>query len=163
MSPWLEFILFSILAATAVGVVVLRHLFAVVMLGGVFSLVTASLFVVLDYSKGTPVSLAQAKELAVPVIAYGAFVNEIVHFVIVGFAVFLLVAVLLMAGREGWRGMSLGTEGVTLPTGPVGRRLSGSHVRRDLSPGCDAGTASRGPSRSMSRVPAGSRADWRCR
>lgn len=51
----------------------------------------SSLFVVLDYSKGTPVSLAQAKELAVPVIAYGAFVNEIVHFVIVGFAVFLLV------------------------------------------------------------------------
>ena len=48
MSPWLEFILFSILAATAVGVVVLRHLFAVVMLGGVFSLVTAGLFVVLD-------------------------------------------------------------------------------------------------------------------
>jgi large conductance mechanosensitive channel len=51
----------------------------------------SSLFVVLDHSKGTPVSLAQAKELAVPVIAYGAFINEIVHFVIVGFAVFLLV------------------------------------------------------------------------
>jgi large conductance mechanosensitive channel len=44
----------------------------------------SSLFVVLDYSKGTPVSLAQAKELGVPVVAYGAFV-------IVGFAVFLLV------------------------------------------------------------------------
>jgi large conductance mechanosensitive channel len=51
----------------------------------------SSLFVVLDYSKGTPVSLAQAKELGVPVIAYGQFVNEIVHFLIVGFAVFLLV------------------------------------------------------------------------
>lgn len=48
MSPWLDFVLFSILAVTAVGVVVLRHLFAVVMLGGVFSLVTAGLFVVLD-------------------------------------------------------------------------------------------------------------------
>jgi len=48
MSPWLDFVLFSILAATAVGVVMLRHLFAVVMLGGVFSLVTAGLFVVLD-------------------------------------------------------------------------------------------------------------------
>jgi multicomponent Na+:H+ antiporter subunit B len=48
MSPWLDFVLFSILAATAVGVVVLRHLFAVVMLGGVFSLVTAGLFVVMD-------------------------------------------------------------------------------------------------------------------
>jgi uncharacterized MnhB-related membrane protein len=48
MSPWLDFALFSILAATAVGIVVLRHLFAVVMLGGVFSLVTSSLFVVMD-------------------------------------------------------------------------------------------------------------------
>jgi multicomponent Na+:H+ antiporter subunit B len=48
MSPWLDFVLFSILAATAIGVVVLRHLFAVVMLGGVFSLVTAGLFVVMD-------------------------------------------------------------------------------------------------------------------
>jgi large conductance mechanosensitive channel len=27
----------------------------------------------------------------VPVIAYGAFINEVVHFLIVGFAVFLLV------------------------------------------------------------------------
>jgi len=48
MSPWLDFVMLSILAATAVGVVVLRHLFAVVMLGGVFSLVTAALFVVMD-------------------------------------------------------------------------------------------------------------------
>lgn len=48
MSPWLDFAMLSILAATAVGVVVLRHLFAVVMLGGVFSMVTAGLFVVMD-------------------------------------------------------------------------------------------------------------------
>jgi multicomponent Na+:H+ antiporter subunit B len=48
MSPWLDFALFSILAATAVGIVMLRHLFAVVMLGGVFSLVTSGLFVVMD-------------------------------------------------------------------------------------------------------------------
>ena len=51
----------------------------------------SSLFTVLDRSKGVPVSLAQAKEMGVPVIAYGAFINEIVHFVIVAFAVFLLV------------------------------------------------------------------------
>ena len=51
----------------------------------------SSLFVVLDRSKGIPASLAQAKELGVPVIAYGAFLNEVVNFVIVGFAVFLLV------------------------------------------------------------------------
>lgn len=51
----------------------------------------ASLFTVLEHSKGTPASLAQAKELGVPVVAYGAFVNEVVNFLIVGFAVFLLV------------------------------------------------------------------------
>lgn len=51
----------------------------------------SSLFVLLDRSKGIPQSLAQAKELGVPVIAYGSFINEIVHFLIVGFAVFLLV------------------------------------------------------------------------
>ena len=51
----------------------------------------SSLFVILDYAKGTPASLAQAKELGVPVVAYGQFVNELVHFLIVGFAVFLLV------------------------------------------------------------------------
>jgi large conductance mechanosensitive channel len=51
----------------------------------------SSLFTVLDSSKGTPASLAQAKELGVPVLAYGAFINEIVNFIIVGFAVFLLV------------------------------------------------------------------------
>ena len=51
----------------------------------------SSLFVILDHSKGTPASLAQAKEMGVPVIAYGSFINEVVNFLIVGFAVFLLV------------------------------------------------------------------------
>jgi large conductance mechanosensitive channel len=50
-----------------------------------------SLFVVLDPSKGTPVSLAEAKAAGIPVIAYGAFINEIINFLLVGFAVFLLV------------------------------------------------------------------------
>lgn len=51
----------------------------------------SSLFVVLDSAKGVPASLADAKTQGVPVIAYGAFLNEIVNFVIVAFAVFLLV------------------------------------------------------------------------
>jgi large conductance mechanosensitive channel len=51
----------------------------------------SSLFVTLDTSQGAPISLAQARELGVPVIAYGAFINEVVHFLIIGFAVFLLV------------------------------------------------------------------------
>jgi large conductance mechanosensitive channel len=57
-------------------------------LGGVdFS----SLFIVLDHTKGTPASLAEAKTAGVPVIAYGAFINEIINFLIVAFAMFLLV------------------------------------------------------------------------
>ena len=51
----------------------------------------SSLFVILDSTKGTPASLAEAKTLGVPVIAYGAFLNDIVNFVIVAFAVFLIV------------------------------------------------------------------------
>jgi large conductance mechanosensitive channel len=57
-------------------------------LGGVdFS----SLFIVLDHAKGTPASLAEAKTAGVPVIAYGAFLNEVINFLIVAFAMFLLV------------------------------------------------------------------------
>jgi large conductance mechanosensitive channel len=51
----------------------------------------SSLFYVLDASKGIPVSLADAKAKGVPVIAYGQFVNDIIAFLIVGFAVFMLV------------------------------------------------------------------------
>ncbi|HUE88175.1 MAG TPA: large conductance mechanosensitive channel protein MscL [Vicinamibacterales bacterium] len=51
----------------------------------------SSLFVVLDRSRGIPASLAQAREAAIPVLAYGAFLNEVVQFLIVGFAVFLVV------------------------------------------------------------------------
>jgi large conductance mechanosensitive channel len=51
----------------------------------------SSLFVVLDQSRGLPASLADARTQGVPVIAYGAFLNEVVSFVIVAFAVFLLV------------------------------------------------------------------------
>lgn len=51
----------------------------------------SSLFVVLDRSKGVPASLEAAKTAGVPVIAYGAFLNEVISFVIVAFAVFLIV------------------------------------------------------------------------
>jgi large conductance mechanosensitive channel len=58
------------------------------LLGGVdFS----SLFIVLDHSKGTPASLAAAKAAGVPVIAYGAFINDVVNFLIIAFAIFLLI------------------------------------------------------------------------
>ncbi len=51
----------------------------------------ASLFVVLDHSKGVPISLADAKTKGIPVIAYGQFFNDIVNFVIVAFVIFLLI------------------------------------------------------------------------
>jgi len=51
----------------------------------------SALFWVLDRAKGLPVSLADAKAKGIPVVAYGQFVNEIVSFVIVALAVFLLV------------------------------------------------------------------------
>jgi large conductance mechanosensitive channel len=51
----------------------------------------SSLFTVLDTSKGVPASLAQAKELGVPVIAYGQLINDLVNFLIVALAVFVMV------------------------------------------------------------------------
>lgn len=51
----------------------------------------ASLFVVLDSSKGVPLSLADAKTKGVPVVAYGAFINDLVNFVIIAFVIFLLI------------------------------------------------------------------------
>jgi len=58
------------------------------LLGGVdFS----SLFVVLDRAKGIPASLAEAKDKGIPVVAYGQLLNEIITFLIVAAAVFLVV------------------------------------------------------------------------
>ncbi len=51
----------------------------------------SSLFFVLDRSGELPASLLEAKERGVPVIAYGQLINDVISFLIVGFAVFLLV------------------------------------------------------------------------
>lgn len=51
----------------------------------------ASLFLVLDHSKSAPASLADAKAKGIPVIAYGAFINDIVNFVIIAFVIFLII------------------------------------------------------------------------
>ena len=53
----------------------------------------SSLFFVLDHSKGQPLSLADAKTKAIPVVAYGAFINDIVNFLIIAFVIFLLVKI----------------------------------------------------------------------
>ena len=51
----------------------------------------SSLFLVLDSAKGIPASLAEAKEKGIPVITYGQFLNDIIGFLIVALAVFVLV------------------------------------------------------------------------
>jgi large conductance mechanosensitive channel len=51
----------------------------------------ASLFYVLDSTRGIPASLAEAKTQGVPVIAYGQLITDIINFVIIAFAVFLVV------------------------------------------------------------------------
>ena len=51
----------------------------------------ASLFYVLDASKGVPASLADAKAKGVPVIAYGQFLNDVINFLIIAFVIFLVV------------------------------------------------------------------------
>lgn len=51
----------------------------------------SSLFFALDSAKGIPASLADAKAKGIPVIAYGQFINDIIGFLIVALAVFILV------------------------------------------------------------------------
>jgi large conductance mechanosensitive channel len=51
----------------------------------------SSLFIVLDSAKGIPASLADAKTRGIPVVAYGAFLNDVVTFVIIAFAIFMIV------------------------------------------------------------------------
>lgn len=51
----------------------------------------ASLFYVLDRSKGIPPSLEVAKAQGIPVITYGQLINDFMTFLIVAFAVFVIV------------------------------------------------------------------------
>ena len=51
----------------------------------------SALFIVLDRAKGIPASLADAKAKGIPIIAYGAFLNDVVNFLIVAFAALFLV------------------------------------------------------------------------
>jgi large conductance mechanosensitive channel len=51
----------------------------------------ASLFYVLDSSRGVPASLADAKAKGIPIIAYGQLFNDMINFLIVAAAVFVMV------------------------------------------------------------------------
>jgi large conductance mechanosensitive channel len=60
----------------------------------------ASMFFVLDKSKGLPASLVDAKAKGIPVIAYGAFINDIVNFVIIALVIFLLIKIVNSIRRK---------------------------------------------------------------
>jgi len=45
----------------------------------------------IDLSHQHPASLAEAKQKGLPVITYGAFINDVVSFVVVAFVVFLII------------------------------------------------------------------------
>ena len=60
----------------------------------------ANLFFVLNHDKGDPASLADAKAKGVPVIAYGAFINDIVNFLIIAFVIFLVVKIVNAIRRK---------------------------------------------------------------
>ena len=50
-----------------------------------------NLFYVLDSSRGVPASVAEAKAKSVPIIMYGQLITDIINFLIISFAVFLVV------------------------------------------------------------------------
>ena len=58
----------------------------------------SSLFI--DLSGQRPISLADAQLKGLPVIAYGAFFNEIVTFIIIAFVVFLIIKAVNKTRRE---------------------------------------------------------------
>ena len=49
------------------------------------------LFYVLDSSRGVPASVEEARTNGVPVITYGQLITDIINFLIIAFAVFLIV------------------------------------------------------------------------
>ncbi len=51
----------------------------------------SSMFYVLDKADGIPASLADAKEKGIPVVAYGQLVTDILNFLIIAFAIFMIV------------------------------------------------------------------------
>ena len=84
----------AVIIAVAFGKIITSLVDGIIMppIGLLFGKVDfASLFLVLDKSKGIPISLADAKAKGIPVVAYGAFINDIVNFVIVALVIFLVV------------------------------------------------------------------------
>ena len=55
---------------------------------------------IIDLSGQHPATLAEAKAKALPVIAYGAFLNDVIGFLIVAFVIFLIVKAVNRRKRE---------------------------------------------------------------
>ncbi len=55
---------------------------------------------IIDLSGQHPATLAEAKAKGLPVIAYGAFINDVIAFIIVAFVVFLIVKAVNSRKRE---------------------------------------------------------------
>lgn len=55
---------------------------------------------IIDLSGQHPATLAEAKGKGLPVIAYGAFLNDVIIFLIVAFVVFMIVKAVNKAKRE---------------------------------------------------------------
>lgn len=55
---------------------------------------------IIDLSGQHPATLAEAKDKGLPVIAYGAFINDVVSFLIVAFVIFLIVKAAAKASRK---------------------------------------------------------------
>ena len=50
-----------------------------------------NMFYVLDSSRGIPASVADAKAKSIPIIMYGQLITDFINFLIIAFAVFLMV------------------------------------------------------------------------
>lgn len=84
----------AVILATAFGKIVTTVVDSIIMppIGQLLGKVDfASLFYVLDASKGTPVSLADAKTKGIPVVAYGQLINDLINFLIIALVVFLII------------------------------------------------------------------------
>lgn len=55
---------------------------------------------IIDLSGQHPATLVEAKAKALPVIAYGAFINEIIGFLIVAFVIFMIIRAVARASAK---------------------------------------------------------------
>src|SRR2546423_7313719 len=84
----------AVVIGAAFGKIIISLVEGIVMppIGLIFGKVDfASMFYVLDTTKGVPASLADAKAKGIPVVSYGQFIHDIIHFLIVAFLIFLVL------------------------------------------------------------------------